>query len=170
VVETIAEARRLGLIDSALVVHAPGAEAVREAAVRAGLDAVVAAGADRGFSESLRAGFAALPEGEAALVVLGDQPAIRLETMGRLIDAARPLPLSRALVRPRYRSDPAQPGHPVLVGREYWPLATEASGDRGLDPVLVARGLSWTTVEVAGANPDIDTPRDLADLPPDDSA
>lgn len=155
-------ARARGLLERIVVVHAPGAGPIRDLAVAAGAVPAEAERADAGLSESLRAGLGALPDGEAAVILLGDQPAVAPETIAALIAAAGPL--SHALVRPRYRSAPPAPGHPVLVGRAHWPLAAEASGDRGLDPVLARHGLTWRLVPVDGANPDIDTAADLATL------
>lgn len=162
VLATAHRARQQGLIDQVLVVHAPGDLPVRDLAVAAGCTPVVADRAAHGMSASLRAGVEALPPGDAVVVLLGDQPAVRVETIAALIAAGGPL--SRALVRPRYASDPENPGHPVLVGRVHWPLAEAAEGDRGLEPAVRERGLTWRLVPMAGRSPDVDTITDLARL------
>ena len=167
VLARVTEARSAGLIGECLVTHAPGAGGIRELARSAGCRPVAVAAAASGLGASLAAGVAALPPGDAVLIFLGDQPLVGIDTVRRLASASDP---SHALVRPRYRSAPDAPGHPVLLGREHWPLAREAAGDRGLDPVLAARGLRWQTVDVPGRNPDVDTPDDLHALDPTDDA
>ena len=53
--------------------------------------------------------------------------------------------------------------NPVLVRREAWALAAGLSGDRGLGPLLArAPGARPRGRRSAGANPDVDTPADLA--------
>ena len=52
--------------------------------------------------------------------------------------------------------------NPVLVRRPAFGLVGEASGDRGLGPVLEAHPELVSEIAVDGANPDIDTPADLA--------
>ena len=60
--------------------------------------------------------------------------------------------------RARYDDDAAR--NPVLLGRTAFELAQEANGDRGLGPVLAVRVDQGGPV--AGSNPDVDTPADLA--------
>jgi len=48
------------------------------------------------------------------------------------------------------------------VRRAAWALAAGLSGDRGLGPLLVGRADLVAQVAAPGANPDIDTPEDLA--------
>ena len=99
----------------------------------------------------------------AALLILGDQPLLSVETIRSVTAGDAP----GALVRPRYAESPDTPGHPALIGRTHWALARELTADRGFEPLLRARGLDWTYLDVAGANPDVDTPEDLAGLPSD---
>ena len=126
-----------------------------------------------GLASSLRVGLdaaavevpgaAEVPGPEAALVVLGDQPAVRPEVIRAVLDAAASPGSAGALfVRPRYPEDPAP--NPVLVRRDAWPLAAALRGDRGLGPLLAARPELVAEVPVEGANPDVDTPEDLAAL------
>jgi molybdenum cofactor cytidylyltransferase len=118
-----------------------------------------------GLSSSLRVGLRAAAEDpgtEAAIVVLGDQPAIRAGTIRDVILAAETS--QQPFVRARYARDGAP--NPVLVRRESWPEAEALSGDRGLGPLLAARPGDVLEVPVDGANPDVDTPADLARLQP----
>jgi molybdenum cofactor cytidylyltransferase len=116
-----------------------------------------------GLSSSLRIGLDAAaedPDADAVLVVLGDQPLLRPDVARAVVDAARAT--GRAIVRPRYAEDDAP--NPVLVRRGAWALAAGLEGDRGLGPLLAARPDLVEEVPVTGANPDVDTPADLARL------
>ncbi len=160
---TVARARDERLLERCLVVHAPAAAGIRRLAREMGAIPVFSVRAEEGIAASLRAGIVALARDDAVLILLGDQPTVPLEAIRALADAARDDPV-HALLRPRYRSDPATPGHPVLVGKAHWPLAAQLAGDRGFDPVIRAAGLDWRLIDVDGANPDIDTPEDLQHL------
>ena len=70
------------------------------------------------------------------------------------------MPTDRPFVRPRYAADGAP--NPVLVRRDAWALAAGLDGDRGLGPLLAGRPDLVHAVPVDGANPDVDTPADLA--------
>ncbi len=114
-----------------------------------------------GLSSSLRVGLDSVgPAQEAALILLGDQPLVRVDVIGRLLAGlASP---ARPIVVPRYREGGGP--NPLLIHRAAWPLAGEAQSDRGLGSVL--RNHSDLVVEVAveGSNPDIDTPDELASM------
>ena len=117
-----------------------------------------------GLSSSVRLGLRELDgdrEVDAALILPGDQPRVRPDVIGRLIDAAAssPAPL---LIAPRYDADEAP--NPVLARRAAWRLADELVGDHGLGRLLADRPDLVERVDVAGANPDVDTPADLARL------
>jgi CTP:molybdopterin cytidylyltransferase MocA len=125
----------------------------------AGLGLVVNPNPAEGIASSLRLGLAGLSQLDspaAALIVLADQPGLRTDVIGRLVEAWR---RDRRSVRPRYAASPEEPGHPVLLDRSQWPLAERLQGDTGLRPLLDAAGI--TTIDVPGANPDVDTREDL---------
>jgi molybdenum cofactor cytidylyltransferase len=117
-----------------------------------------------GLSSSLRVGLDAavdVPRADAVLVLLGDQPAVRPDAISAVVAAAAAPGAAHAqFVRPRYPADPAP--NPVLVRRSAWALAAGLDGDRGLGPLIAARPELVLEVPVTGANPDIDTPDDLA--------
>jgi len=117
----------------------------------------------RGLSSSLAVGLAALEQEhgvERVLVLLGDQPLVAQTAIGRLLAAARDP--SRPITVPRYQDGLA--GNPVLIDRAAWPLATALGGDRGMSQLFETRDDLVRYVEVAGVNPDVDTPADLARL------
>jgi molybdenum cofactor cytidylyltransferase len=117
-----------------------------------------------GLSSSLRVGLDAaveVPGADAVLVLLGDQPAVRPDAIGAVVAAAAsPGAAHSQFVRPRYPADPAP--NPVLVRRSAWALAAGLDGDRGLGPLIAGRPELVLEVPVDGANPDVDTPEDLA--------
>ncbi len=116
---------------------------------------------DAGLSSSLRVGIEALQANlDAALFVLGDQPFIRPATIAALEAALRPGERCAAVPIHAEGGGP----NPVLLSRTAWPLVLESSGDRGLGPVLRAHPDLVREVPVQGANPDVDTPGDLAAL------
>jgi len=112
----------------------------------------------QGLSSSVGIGMAAVPASAArALIVLGDQPAINPETVRTVLE--QPEDPSRPVVVARYEDDSAR--NPVLLERAAFPLVAEATGDRGLGPVLAAHPELVREVIVSGSNPDVDTPADL---------
>jgi molybdenum cofactor cytidylyltransferase len=152
-------ALRRGLTRQAFAVVGPGDAAIAALAREAGLHPEVNQHPDDGLSGSLRLGVSALaPDIDGALVLLGDQPLVRIEVLESLAAAWREG--DAAAVRPRYAEAPAVPGHPVILDRSLWPLLERLRGDAGLSSL--ATGIIETaTVDVPGNNPDIDTPADL---------
>lgn len=133
----------------------------------AGARVIVAERAAEGLALSLRAGFdrvaaTAPATGAAALVLLGDQPAVRRDVIEEVVRRWRAT--GAPAVRPRYADRPDEPGHPVLIDRQLWAQVNTLEGDTGLGGLL--RQQAVELVDVAGGNPDIDTPEDLAELPP----
>jgi molybdenum cofactor cytidylyltransferase len=123
----------------------------------------------RGLASSLRVGMAALRDADArtaqplptsVLILLGDQPRLEPAQVARIVSASRDP--GRPVVVPRYAD--GQPGNPVRVEREGWSLVDQLEGDRGLAQLFESRPELVRFVDVAGTNPDIDTPADLAAL------
>jgi len=118
----------------------------------------------RHLSSSLQVGLAAVedlePPMEGVVVALGDQPRTRPEVIRALVAASRAS--GRPVAIPRYAEGGG--ANPVLLLREAFDLVDEATGDRGLGPVLAERPELVEEVPVDGANPDVDTPADLAAL------
>ena len=85
-----------------------------------------------GMSTSLRAGLAAArPDAEAVVFVLGDQPFVTADSIDRLIGmfAERGGGIVRSLVD-------GKPGHPVVMGAEYFSEILALEGDVGAREVL----------------------------------
>jgi molybdenum cofactor cytidylyltransferase len=146
-----------------VVLGADAAEAERAIEWR-GEERVVNPDPARGLSSSLKLGIAAvqaLPDAEtldAILVALGDQPRTLTAVIHTLVEAET----DRSIIVPRYSEDAAR--NPVLLHRDAWPLAARATGDRGLGAFIDAHRDLILELPVAGSNPDVDTPADLAAL------
>ena len=93
-------------------------------------------------------------------MALGDQPRTRPEVIRALIAAGRSG--DRPVVIPQYADGGG--ANPVLLRADGFGLVDEASGDRGLGPILASDPDLVLEVPVAGSNPDIDLPSDLAEL------
>lgn len=170
---------------------APLIRHVVDAAVAAGLDPIVVVGPppdglpqivveparqvvnpspQEGLSSSVRLGLRAIAadaghEVDAAVILPGDQPRVRSDTIRALLAAAAERPATPFVVA-RHAGD--RTPNPVLVRRVMWRLADELVGDRGFGPVLAAHPELVRDVVVDGANPDVDTRADLARLAGDD--
>ena len=115
----------------------------------------------RGLSSSVRLGLAAVPADAAAvLIALGDQPLLDPEVLQALLGA--PDEAGRPIVVPVYAHD--QGRNPVLLRPAAWDLAAGLEGDRGFGPLITAHPGLVLEVPVGSANPDVDTPGDLAAL------
>ena len=114
---------------------------------------------ERGLASSLQVGMAALePNVDSVLILLGDQPLVATATIRALLDT--PADPARPIIVPAYGD--AGGRNPVLLRRDAFALAAEATGDHGLGPVLAAHPELVLEVPVPGANPDVDTREDLA--------
>lgn len=114
-----------------------------------------------GISSSVRLGIASLvpSDAERAVVLLGDQPRLGAAQLRTIL--AAPVDESRPIVVPRYSG---VPGNPVLLERAAWSLAARLQGDTGMAQLFATNPDLLRYIEVPGANPDIDTPADLAAL------
>jgi len=164
---TVAEAIAGGLLAGGVAVIPTSDTALAWPLDTAGLVLVENPEADLGMSTSLRRGLTALadpaldPPAAAALVVLADQPHLRLTVVRALVEDWQ---ARRGSVRPRYQDEPDVPGHPVLLDRAVWSLADLFTGDAGLGPLLARRAEPVRLLDLAGGNPDVDTPDDLSRL------
>ena len=162
VLDAVTASARSGTLRAVFVVvrdpHGPEARLGEDA----GAIVVVAPRADEGLALSLRAGLeratATSPAHAAALVVLGDQPALRPDVIDEVVRRWRVSGADAA--RPRYAGEPGEPGHPVLLDRRLWADIALLEGDSGPGHYLKTRSVEL--VDLPGRNPDIDTPADLA--------
>jgi CTP:molybdopterin cytidylyltransferase MocA/SAM-dependent methyltransferase len=159
VLDALAEA---GIVDPVVVVGADAAAMDRGITWR-GARRVANPEPERGLSSSLQLGWAAAtgarPRPGTVLVVLADQPRLDPGVIRTLLE--QPLDPARPVVVARH-ADGAR--NPVRLEPEAGALVGDALGDRGLGPLLDARPELVRTVEVGGANPDVDRPADLVAL------
>lgn len=151
--KVVALAQGAGL--TALVVTGHDAAAVT--ALLPGVKSVHNPAYAEGLASSLRVGIAALPpEAGAVLVMLGDMPRVRVETLRALLAAAQAHPQAEAIIPTKS----GQRGNPVLIGRGLFPALMTLQGDAGARKLLEARGAG--VVELAVEDPgvlfDVDTP------------
>ncbi len=140
-----------------LLVVGARAELVREQVRAPGWRTVEASDWVAGPGASLRAGLAAAPAAEAALVLLGDLPWLRREAIERVLAAAAATPSADAVRA--YEGE--TPGHPLLLRGELLAVARRAP-DAGLRRELAAAGVQRVACEGLGTTADVDTPEDLA--------
>jgi CTP:molybdopterin cytidylyltransferase MocA len=114
-----------------------------------------------GLSRSLRLGLDAVPpeEADGAVILLGDQPTLDPTVIELLLVEGGERPVVAARAGGRI-------GPPVLIRRDAFGLAAEASGDEGLRDVLRAHRHLVSEVEVGEHAPDVDRPEDLERLAP----
>ncbi|TCP55059.1 nicotine blue oxidoreductase [Tamaricihabitans halophyticus] len=146
-----------GGCDPVHVVLGARAAQVREL-LPAGVHAVTAPDWSSGMGASLRAGLAAIAELDVAavLVHLVDLPGVSARVVATLAALSEPSVLARA-------SYHGVPGHPVLLGNQYWPeIAASLHGDQGARGWLAGRtDLRFVECAELGAGADVDTPDDL---------
>lgn len=146
-------------VGEVVVVLGGDADAVEAAIAWRGERRVVNPEPERGLSSSLQVGFEAIGHAAGAvLVALGDQPLVSTEAIRALLDS--PAKRGRPIVVPAYADERGR--NPVLLRRAGFGLVAEATGDRGLGPVLAAHPDLVVEIPIAGTNPDVDTPDDLA--------
>jgi molybdenum cofactor cytidylyltransferase len=162
--QTIANVRGAEVHEIVLVLGASAEDIGRQLplSLLKGLKVVVNQAYGEGMSSSLRAGVSALDQDtEAALIVLGDQPFIRSQTMDQTIRA--------------YRGDQAQivipsfqgrRGNPVLLDRSVFSEVMALAGDIGCRAIFDKHLERIANVEVEdeGILLDIDDPDDYARL------
>ncbi len=162
VVEAVVRAALDSEADRAIVVLGADREKVRRALDSYPLTFAVNRGYRRGMLSSVQAAFRALPaEAEAAVVMLGDQPAVASRTVDELVRAYREG--GRGIYLPVYGG---RHGHPILVDAGY------RTGILGLDPAVGLRQLLQihredvvaVKVSESAAPEDMDSPEDYEKL------
>jgi nicotine blue oxidoreductase len=159
-IEAVLDNLREAPVDEVIVVVGAEAERLREVCERYGVRTVENEEWEQGQSTSVLAGLRACA-GDAAVILLGDQPLIGAGAVGRLVTAFTE---GAKVVVATYGG---QRRNPVLFSREVWPLLeAELAGDEGARSVL--RRYPELVVEVScegvGDPADVDTREDLGRL------
>lgn len=125
---------------------------------------LVAPNANKGLGGSLADAFGQLcqeapREISAALVFMADMPFIAMSTLAQIGREAN----AQSIARPVFNG---QPGHPVLIGRNFWQAMANLSDDDGGRSVIKAHQQFYRELSVsdAGVCLDIDTQSDLQAL------
>lgn len=152
-------AEALAPVDVVYVAIPPGADALTQALSRLDVSFVVNLARNEGMASSIRAGVDALPhDAEALVIALADQPLASAAVTQALCDRWRAG--GAAAVAPMYRDGR---GHPVLFGRECFPLLQQLRGDVGARAVLDGLVDRVALVPIVSEMPaDVDTPEALS--------
>lgn len=143
---TIDNVRSAGLLEIVLVLGAHS-EAIRRhlpQSLLEGLKVVVNQAYRQGMASSLREGLSALdPQTGAALIILGDQPFIRPQTLHQIIGGYHRS--GAQIVIPTHQG---KRGNPVLLGRSVFPEVMALEGDTGCRAIFPKRLDAILKVEV----------------------
>jgi molybdenum cofactor cytidylyltransferase len=160
VIEQIVSVLLASPVDEVLVVTGHEREAVEAALSKWPVRAVFNPDYAQGeMLSSVQAGLRAVAaESRAALVAVGDMPAIEEDVIAQLIQAYQVAGEKRVYI-PSYQT---RAGHPVLVPRPYWKAILSIPRDGTLRSVLRAKKthVHWVVVDTASVLRDIDTPAD----------
>jgi len=128
------------------------ADAVRQAVPLDGVDVVVVDDAGTGCSASLRVALARVdPLASGIVVLLGDQPAMAVSTVERLIAAMTASPIAVC----RYRDGI---GHPFWLSRSMFGELAQLHGDKGVWKLIESGRYAVDELTVDGTVPlDVDT-------------
>jgi molybdenum cofactor cytidylyltransferase len=151
VVET---ARACGF-DQTIVALGGAADEVRAAVDLEGAEVVLNDAYGEGCSSSIAAALAVVePRCDVLVLMLGDQPGVTADSVGRLLAARGGAPLAVC------RYDDGR-GHPIAFARSALPALAELHGDKGVWRLLDQRSADAVEVAIAGQVPlDVDTPED----------
>src|SRR5262249_29660492 len=112
-----------------------------------------------GLASSLRAGLSALPDVEAALIALSDQPLIEAHHLAALIQ------FFTTSNQPAAASQYGDfGGPPAIFDKSLFPELSSLKGDTGAKPLLRRLGEKVAWFPLPEAATDIDTPLDLQKL------
>ena len=162
VAHTVARVRQ-SRADPVILVTGHEAERVREALSESGALFVHNSRYAEGMGTSIAAGIGALPDGvDAALICLGDMPALAAADIDRLIASfeADPGRGIRAPVAGGRR------GNPVLFAARFFPELERLGGDTGAKAVIAAHGdeVAEAPMDGAGTLVDLDTVDEISDF------
>lgn len=128
-----------------------------------GNEVVVNSAYGSGMSTSIQAGLSEVPNAEAALIILGDQPLVAPETIDALIRAYRLSGLP--IIVPVYQG---RMGNPVLFDRRFFKEIMGVTGDVGAKAVMQGHPTEVLELPVddEGVVTDVDFPADYDRLKP----
>jgi molybdenum cofactor cytidylyltransferase len=160
IVESVVRAALDASLQGVVVVLGADEARVREKLAPYPVTFAVNADWERGMLSSVQAGFAALPEKvTAAVVMLGDQPFVKAETVDELV--ARHRETRKGIVLPVHGG---RRGHPVLIDAKYKSEIIALGLEATLRDIVQAHAEDVLEVEIDDPDilRDIDTPKDYA--------
>ncbi len=132
VIRRAVEQVKAGGVDEVVIVVGREAAAIREALSGLAVSIVENPTPEAGQASSIACGVAALGPGiRAALIALGDQPALPPKVIPRLVETFGQT--GKAVVAPVYRG---VQGNPVLFAASVFPVLLALTGDRGARSVV----------------------------------
>ena len=151
---TVQIARECGF-DQLVVPIGGAADDVRERVDLSGADVVVNDDYGQGCSSSIAAALDTVdPRCEVLVLMLGDQPGVRPESVWALLDGRGDAPITVC------RYDDGR-GHPFAFSRRVFPELADLHGDKAVWRLLDERADEVVEVRIAGNVPlDVDTPED----------
>jgi molybdenum cofactor cytidylyltransferase len=155
-VRHVADAAVASHLDPVIAVLGHDADQVGKALEGAGMHLIHNPDFAEGMATSLKAGIAALPaKTDAALILLGDMPQIKPETIQQLIDAFKSNPHAAAVV-PVVQG---KRGNPILIARSLFASIMTLEGDVGARKLLSEAGETVIEIDVENLSIllDIDT-------------
>jgi molybdenum cofactor cytidylyltransferase len=158
VIETVVRKALDAGLDKVLVVLGADRDAVRARLENYPVKVVTNTNYQQGMLSSVQAGFAALPpEAAAAVIMLGDQPAVPTLAIRTVARAARES--GRGIVIPTCGG---RRGHPVVISTKYAPAVAALDPAIGLRQLRLEHGGDVLEVEVGDPAilRDLDTPED----------
>jgi molybdenum cofactor cytidylyltransferase len=160
--QTLAHVQSASLHEIVLVLGGSAEAIRRQLPFPQELKIVVNQAYQQGIASSLRAGLSAVdPNSDAALIILGDQPFVRPQTLDRIVEEYR---RSRAqIVIPMHQG---RRGNPVLLDRSVFAEVMALEGDVGSRAIFANHldGIVNVEVEDAGILLDLDDPADYERL------
>ena len=147
-------------IERIVVVLGARADEILAAVDLGDAEPVVCADWADGQAASLRCGIEAVGDADAAVLTLGDMPRITPQVIARFADIAGEHG-TRSRARAVYGG---VPGHPVVLGRDYFERVVALRGDVGAREVLKAIGAHPIECRHLCSPADVDTPEALEKL------
>jgi len=143
------------LFDQLIVAIGGAADAVQAGVDLAGADVVRNNAYGEGCSSSIAAALSRLdPRCDVLVLMLGDQPGVRPETVSALLAGRRGAPIAVC----RYEDGP---GHPLAFGASLFPDLSGLHGDKAVWKLLDRHAHDAAEVPIAGPVPrDVDTEDD----------
>ena len=162
VLEKVLQNVRGSRVDEIILVLGHAAETIKESVAFTNVTIAVNQDYRQGMGTSLRAGLSSLSAGIAAtLIVLGDQPFVRSQTLNLLLD--RYWQSKAQIVIPMYKGFR---GNPVLLDRSVFPEVMALGGDIGCRAIFGnhLEGIVKLPVEDVGILLDLDSKEDFERL------